>query len=715
MNSIRRNQAQISRALCAVSTVIVLTVAPFSVCAQDAPPGLNTYAVAGLVEMPEARSLARDDLAYSLSIFRNTIRHGVSFQLSDRLTFGLRYNLSYFSDADGTAFAAEDNFDRSFGLHYRLLNEGTYLPAVAVGVNDILGTGRFESEYLVATKTLPRGFAVTAGLGWGRLASADGFDNPLAQVFSDLGDREALGDNNTIGEFNSPQWFKGDAALFGGVTWQATDALRLAVELSSDAYPLEDGRAFDVRSQYNFGAQYALSDRATLGLAWLYGSEAALTFSYQINPNEPRNPSGLETSPPPVQARAAGITPAANWMPDPGALSVMRGATAVSLDDLGIVLHGLTFTGTTARVEIENREYQRSAEAVGRTARILTKTLVPEVDRFDIVLIENGLPVSTTTIRRDDLATYQYAYDSAWEMLTRSPRRDTGPGTQPLPGLYPRVTYGLKPFVAPSFFDPDAPLRVSAGLDLAGQWEPAPGIALAGTLRKPLLGNLGTSTRESSSILPRVRSEAYLYNKADLALQRLTASYNFRTGANFYGRVNTGLLESMFGGVAGELLWYPTDARFAMGVEVAHVVQRDFDQQFDFRNYEVTTGHVSAYWDMGAGYYSQLDVGRYLAGDTGATLAVKREFENGWSLGLFATLTDVPFDDFGEGSFDKGVLLTIPVGWVTGLATRETSDFTVRPVLRDGGARLDLDGRLYGTLRDATSAELVDGWGRFWR
>jgi hypothetical protein len=55
------------------------------------------------------------------------------------------------------------------------------------------------------------------------------------------------------------------------------------------------------------------------------------------------------------------------------------------------------------------------------------------------------------------------------------------------------------------------------------------------------------------------------------------------------------------------------------------------------------------------------------------------------------------------------------VGWVTGLATRETSDFTLRPVLRDGGARLDLDGRLYGTLRDATSAELVDGWGRFWR
>ncbi|SEN51150.1 Exopolysaccharide biosynthesis protein YbjH [Loktanella fryxellensis] len=696
-----------------VSALTVLSLVCAPVAAQDAAPGLNTYAMPGLVEMPDAGSLARDDLAYSLSVFRNTIRHGVAYQLTDRLTFGLRYNLSYFPTSDGKAFGSEDNFDRSFGLHYRLLNEGTYRPALAVGINDLLGTGRFESEYLVATKSLPGGVTATAGLGWGRLASAGGFSNPLADVFSGLSDRDALGDNNTIGEFNSPQWFQGDAALFGGVAWQATDTLRLAVERSSDAYPLEDGRAFDVRSQYNFGAQYALSDRATLGAAWLYGSEAAVTFSYQINPNEPRNPSGLETAPPPVVVRSAVAADAAR--PAAADLPAIRAETAARLDEIGIVLHGLTVGDGVARVEIENREYQRSAQAVGRTARVLTAMLPAQVARFDIVLIADALPVSSTQISRADLETYQYAYDNAWAMQTRSARGDAVPGTDPLPGLYPRFTYALSPYVAPSFFDPDAPLRVSAGVALSAEWEPLAGLTFGGVVRKPLLGNLDDATRESTSVLPRVRSEAYLYDKADPALERLTGAYNFRPAPRVYARINAGLLESMFGGVAGEVLWYPSGSRFAMGVEVAHVVQRGFDQDFSFRDYEVTTGHVSGYWDMGAGYHSQLDVGRYLAGDTGATLTVKREFENGWSLGLFATLTDVPFDDFGEGSFDKGVMLTVPVGWVTGQSTRATSDFTLRPVQRDGGARLNLDGRLYDAVRAETAVELDDGWGRFWR
>jgi hypothetical protein len=129
----------------------------------------------------------------------------------------------------------------------------------------------------------------------------------------------------------------------------------------------------------------------------------------------------------------------------------------------------------------------------------------------------------------------------------------------------------------------------------------------------------------------------------------------------------------------------------------------------------VTTGHLSAYYDMGQGYQAQLDLGRYLAGDWGGTLTLERRFENGWAVSAFATLTDVPFDEFGEGSFDKGIRLTIPVGWVSGQATRDASSLTIRPVLRDGGARLDVDGRLYETLRPASGAELSDGWGRFWR
>ena len=51
----------------------------------------------------------------------------------------------------------------------------------------------------------------------------------------------------------------------------------------------------------------------------------------------------------------------------------------------------------------------------------------------------------------------------------------------------------------------------------------------------------------------------------------------------------------------------------------------------------------------------EINAGRYLAGDWGATTTISRKFGSGWEVGGYATLTDVPFDTFGEGSFDKAM------------------------------------------------------------
>ena len=75
----------------------------------------------------------------------------------------------------------------------------------------------------------------------------------------------------------------------------------------------------------------------------------------------------------------------------------------------------------------------------------------------------------------------------------------------------------------------------------------------------------------------------------------------------------------------------------------------------------------------------------------------------------------VEFDDFGEGSFDKGIRITIPITWVTGSETRDQFSTTIRPVLRDGGARLNVPNRLYETVRPYHSQALGNEWGRFWR
>jgi hypothetical protein len=94
---------------------------------------------------------------------------------------------------------------------------------------------------------------------------------------------------------------------------------------------------------------------------------------------------------------------------------------------------------------------------------------------------------------------------------------------------------------------------------------------------------------------------------------------------------------------------------------------------------------------------------------------VDRRFGNGWTVGAFATLTDVPFAEFGEGSFDKGIRFTVPLSWFLGTPNRSMTGMTLRPIQRDGGARLSVSGRLYPMIRDHHAPEMRDQWGRFWR
>jgi len=170
----------------------------------------------------------------------------------------------------------------------------------------------------------------------------------------------------------------------------------------------------------------------------------------------------------------------------------------------------------------------------------------------------------------------------------------------------------------------------------------------------------------------------------------------------------------MFGGVSAEALWKPVASRLALGVEVNYVKQRAFDDVLGFQDYAVATGHASAYYEFQNGYTGQLDVGRYLAGDVGATVTLEREFANGWRVGGFFTLTDVSADDFGEGSFDKGIKLTVPASWLLGKPDKRVRATTLRPLSRDGGARLNVPDRLYEQVRSGHRQDLVGNWSGVW-
>jgi len=282
---------------------------------------------------------------------------------------------------------------------------------------------------------------------------------------------------------------------------------------------------------------------------------------------------------------------------------------------------------------------------------------------------------------------------------------------------FPRPYWSIAPVVPISFFDPDQPIRADLALNLGGGVEFSPGFSVNAEVSKRVIGNLDDIERESDSVLPRVRSDIAQYLKeGDPAIEQFTLDYVTKLDSDIYGRLSAGLLESMFGGVSGEVLRQPAAQDWGLGLELNWVQPRDFDQKLGFQDYDVVTGHASLYVDTHwYGVSAQVDAGRYLAGDWGATLSLKRRFDNGWELGAFATFTDVPFEEFGEGSFDKGIILRIPFDWTVPFETRSEINTVIRPLTRDGGQRLSISNRLYETVEYQGRQELRDQWRGFWK
>ena len=677
--------------------------------APAAPVHIGLYGTSSVIDMPTAEGQPDGTLALTFGAISGTTRSTLTFQVTPWLSGSFRY-----SSIDGLA-GGGTLYDRSFDIQLRLMKETDSQPAVAVGLRDFIGTGIYAGEYFVATKEVLPGVKLTGGLGWGRLGSFGGLGAPLggraAREF-DLGGEPELGGI-----------FRGQMAPFGGVQWQATDKLSLSVEYSSDRYEQEEAASgFDHRTPINLGAGYRLGERLSLSGYFLHGDTLGVSGSVIIDPASAPNGSGVEPAPPPVFTRAD-EAPSTGWTAQPDGRAILRDNIATLFAGQGLRLVRLEVNAGEARIGMENLDYDVPAEALGRAARLLTRALPASVERLTLILIEDGVGTAAVSFRRRDIETLVNASDASWRMLARASIVD--PATLPPmpdapvlpgPGARPRLDWSVGPDVVSSLFDPDNPLRADLDVQATATYHVTPGLSFSGSVRKTVVGNLDEITRESNSVLPRVRSDfARFLREGDPGIDRLTGDYVTSLGPGLYGRASAGLLERMYGGVSGEVLWKPVNSRLGLGVEVNYARKRDFDMLFGFRDFEVWTGHASAYYDFGNGFHGQIDAGRYLARDWGATFTLDREFDNGWKVGGFFTLTDVPFDEFGEGSFDKGIRVTVPLSWVTGQPSRDRLSTTLRPLTRDGGARLNVANRLYPAVRANDARTLVRGWGRFWR
>ena len=739
--------------------------------AQDVQevPSPSNYGGAGLFDMRTARFYPDGYLVLGVSDSEPDDRYSITVQALPWAEFTFRYSI----------IRAEQLYDRSFDIKFRLSHETEYVPELALGLQDILGTGVYSAEYFVASKRWgPLDF--TLGMGWGRLGSRGTFENPFGIFGKGFLERRNANNQGGVPLFSS--YFHGpDVGIFGGIEYKTPiENLNLKVEYSSDTYKQEKALiGTDYSFPVNFGLTYRPLPWLDLSLSLMHGRYASFRLSAlvdaasenwttRIDPAPRFRARPAEVAPSllqhngPVQESGAPVTrvvdltaergsppvpsvePAPSTQPTPSMSAPPSNVVVPALPNIAaaatdspvqpdsgldpnfeaqirqgiatqeLPIQGLAREDTKLVIIIENNHYRRDTEAISRTARVLSGTAPPDIEYFEITVARLGQPVTTVTLPRRQIDNLAQGDGSPAELFEAS---NISPGRPEAlehiqPGLFPDVGAFLYPVFRQNLFDPDNPIYVRFGIGGTAGLRLTRGLFLQGSVTQSLYDNFNEIRRESNSVLPHVRSDVPRYLKEGrFQLSYLAASYFFKFAPEIYGRVTGGYLEEMFAGVGGELLYRPFGKRWAIGVDLWTVRQRDYHVLFDLRHYQAITGHITAYYELPwHDVRVAVSAGQYLAGDKGVTFELFRSFSTGVQIGAWFTLTNVSAERFGEGSFDKGIRIIIPFEWAAPFATQTGYDLSLRSIQRDGGQKLGGDTILYGITEPSSYGTLLDEW-----
>lgn len=664
------------------------------------------YGEIGLMQTPTARFADPGDFRLSWSEFHPYENWSLSATPYSWMEATFRYTLLK-DDPLGTQGDPGNLLDKSFGLRFKLLKETDTLPAVSLGMLDIAGTSLFSSEYFAANKQVGD-FDVSFGLAWGRFGNRGDFSNPLTSISSRFS-KERTG-TSAGGELAVDNLFTGDRmGWFGGVRWRPGNApYSLMIEYDGNDYKNEPyGPEYDpnkpgdiylndigARWPINFGGTYRWHH---IDMALAYERGKQLTARITLDTNLARSDSGPPKifDPPPTPVVAANVSTQgrAEYLDR----LVQKMGPALQRQGLHLVaVDGDPGTGIL-KIWFDNSAFQNEARAAGRVARAAAMFAPSEFKTFEITLVRGGFDQYRVTLDRQaelDNATANEGRGAAAppQGLTVTPVSgenlpdDRGARYDDL--YHPRAfDWSISPKLRQNLGDPDQLFHGQIWIAGDASYQINPFWNVAGEVGLNVYNDFDSLDRDPQSLLPHVRSDFAKYlNEGDSGLYMAETNYIRRLAPGLYGRVSAGIFEQMFGGVAGEVLYQQPGSSWGVGLDVNHLRQRGYGADFSFLDYEVTTGYASVYYHFKPmNMFVKVSAGRYLAKDKGATVELSRRFNTGAEVGVFMTKTNVSAGDFGEGSYDKGFFVKLPLDLFFPKSTRSSASFLFRPLTRDGG------------------------------
>lgn len=662
----------------------------------------NDFGGVGLLQTPTARMAPAGELSLNANRTDPYSRYSLSLQPLDWLEGSFRYTAISNRNYGPEALSGDQSYkDKAVDVKARLWQESHWLPEVALGFRDVGGTGLFSSEYFVANKRV-NNLDFSLGIAWGYIGNRANLKNPLGYFDDRFDTRPFQSSQATPGEVNTSSYFRGSPALFGGIAYQTPWApLSLKVEYDGNDYkhePQNNNQAQD--SPINIGAVYKLNDNIDLTAGWERGNTALFGITLHTNFVSRKAPAKTydpAATPLPAQAPTTPLDKV-NWV---AVSKSLEGNAGYSVDriaqrDSELVVYG------------EQSKYFYAAKGVGRASRILDNNANDEIQWFTLVNKRYDMPVEETSVPR---STFRKVVNNEQDMVdlhrTTEVNRATAQTEKTLYEQKPDpFTYGFGLGYQQNLGGPDGFLLYQVSAYAEGQYRFTPNTWASGGVSANLFNNYDKFKYDSASNLPRVRTDVRQYvTTSDVTMPAFQLNQARQLNQDLYSMVYGGYLEPMYAGIGGEVLYRPMGERWSVGADLNYVRQRDFDQGFGLRDYRTVTGHITSYTKLPFDLDAAVSVGRYLARDWGTTIDISREFTNGVKFGGWVTRTTASAEEYGEGSFDKGIYISIPFDEMMSVSTMSRANIAWAPLTRDGGAMLHRQYSLHtmtnGRNRDA--------------
>ena len=552
--------------------------------------------------------------------------------------------------------------DKAFDAKFRLLEEGKYTPAIALGIMDPQGTRVYPSQYIVASKQVYP-FDFTVGLGNGRFGK-----RPLS----------SSGDTLKAEIFTDPAGWLRDSRLFAGIQFSPSEKYSFMVEYNPILYQRQ---TYDpaqavyfrkaVSSPLNFGFRWKPFKWSEIDVTYQRGSEIGVSFSTIFNLGKPFIPIYDH---PYREKREDMFNPVEERLE-----KALKGS--------GFSNTGVRLAWDSLRIEAENDKYYYAPKAIGVILRLVLAITPPRIRKIDIVLTRYGIPMTEFSTLREDVAELYREKLTLDEFLFLSnistvPRKDPDMEIK----YRKRMDYGIKPSFETLVNDPNQFFMYRLGVAGWLNFHPWDGLSLVAGVEAYPLNTIRSSVEPIDN---PVRSDIFLYLSKNVNMNRLMAEQIFKSNKEVYGKFALGYLEVEYAGLDVEFAMPILEGRILLGVGGSAVRKRDPDNPFKLRQDMYTGVYHTAFFNTRLNIpeinmWLDVKTGRFLAGDMGSVVTVGKNINGLLLYGWYSfTNTNVFTDQYNRGYHDKGIGISIPMRLFDGTDSRTSYSYSISPWTRD--------------------------------